>query len=83
MGKVKELDREKQEAVRAALELGYPTKFVKAILLAKNKEQISQQLIAARHSADYETEQSIRNHLMMEGIEIPQMRSTIGQNFID
>ena len=83
MSRMTELDRDKKDAIRAALELGYATKYIEGILNSTSSAQVNQWMIAARKSDDYESSDSVKEHLKMKGIRLPRLETTLGQNFVD
>lgn len=83
MAKLTELERDRAQALRVAFDSGYATRFVKGIILSETSAQIDQWLHSARDAEEYETGKSVRQKLKKEGIRIPSIRCTAGQNFID
>lgn len=81
--KITELERERQYAIQTAFDLYYPTRFVKQIILADSVVEIDQAMVSGRESDEQESPRTVRTKLKMEGIRIPKMRCTVGQNFID
>lgn len=83
MSRVTELDRDKKNAIRAALELEYTTKYIEGILNSTSSAQVNQWMIAARKSDEYESPESVKQHLKMKGIRLPRLETMLGQNFVD
>ena len=81
--RITEFERDRQCALQTAFDLGYPTRFIKQIILAKKPVEVDQAMVSGRQSDEWESARTVREHLAMEGIRIPTMRITVGQNFVD
>ena len=83
MSRLVELERARQQALIAAFDLGYATRFIKRILLSDNPVQITQIMNEARNTSEYQSEETVRTQLALDGLRVPSLRGTCGQNFID
>lgn len=81
--RITELDRDKLIALQTAFDLGYPTRFIRKIILAERPVEINQAMVSARQSGEWESAATVREQLKRDGIKMPTIRTTIGQNFID
>lgn len=81
--KISEFERDKQEALRTALDLGYPTRIIKRIIFAEKSIEVDQAMVSGRQSDEWESLKTVKQRLDLEGIRLPTMRITIGQNFVD
>lgn len=81
--RITELDKDKLIALQTAFDLGYPARFVRKIILAKKTVEIDQAMVSARQADEWESPATVREQLKRDGIKMPTIRTTIGQNFID